>query len=378
MSRARPVHTGVSDDLDVLLEGLSPVAGRRFLSVSAHGSGEAALTLVAAGAEEVLAFDLAAPEMLARLLGLKAHAAARLGREDYLVTMGLRPASKLRRRALAKQLVRALPPGQAQWWAKRRDWIEEGLFHADRITAFFRAFQGGVALLTPPNAEQQIFFDPESERRKQAFSRFVARPRVSRALGVVAQRVNLFFPKPEWRASAYPRELARDPLAYLEGLVEAGLMDSPLFAHAVRGRDAVMPEALLPPHLRTLRFDRLRSTAARARAIVHPEGVDNFAVPAAAGSMAGAYLSNAVDYLMPDERRALFREVRRVLSTGAPVLVYSNERWPKVPVELGFDLDEEASAKAQMSDRAHIYRRIEIYRATDPFRRGAGRLKVVG
>ena len=90
--RARPVHTGVSDDLDVLLACLGPAPGKRFVTVSAHGAGEAALALVAFGADEVLALDLEAPEMLARLLALKIHAATRLGREDYLVTMGLRPA----------------------------------------------------------------------------------------------------------------------------------------------------------------------------------------------------------------------------------------------------------------------------------------------
>lgn len=372
--RVRPVHTGVSDDLDVLLACLAPAPEKRFVTVSAHGAGEAALSLAAFGAEEVLALDLEAPEMLARLLALKIHAATRLGREDYLVTMGLRPASKLRRRALAHQLIRALPRSQQQWWRARRSWLEEGLFHADRQAGFFRAFQTGVSLLSPPGGEAQVFQGPSPAARRDAFERFVARPWLRRGLGQLARRVNLFFPANEWRASEYPRELAGDPLGYLGGLVEAGLAESPLFAPQIRGKNAVLPEHLLPPHLRTRDFDRLRRGAARAHALVAPRGADPLSLPASGRSVHGAYLSNAVDYLRHDRRRHLFSELRRILVPDAPILVYSNERWPKVPLELGFALDAEASAQAQALDRAHIYRRIEVYRVYTP---GVARLKVV-
>ena len=70
----RLVHTGVSDDGDVLVEALAPGPGRRFLSVSAHGAGEPALTLIGLGADSVLAYDIADSETLHRLVVLKVFA----------------------------------------------------------------------------------------------------------------------------------------------------------------------------------------------------------------------------------------------------------------------------------------------------------------
>lgn len=355
----RLVHTGASDDGDVLIRALRPGPGRRYVSVSAHGAGEAAMTLVACGADPVLAYDLVDPVALHRLVRLKLTAARLLGREDYLAVMGLRPASRLRRRALADQVLRGLPEPEASWWRPRRRWLLRGLFRADRVSAFFAAFLLAARALMPADAYRAMLFDPEPEARVAAFRAHVRRAGLEAALGAVGGRVNLFFPEMEWRASEYPKALNRDPLMYLERLVQAGLADNPLFAHLVRDPDAALPPALLPPHLRPGAFDGLRGAAAKLRVVPRTEP-DFESAPA---GLHGAYLSNAIDYLEADARARLFEALVARLGPGAPVLIYSNEAFDKVPEGAGLSLDVDASREAQLIDRARIYARVQVWRA---------------
>ncbi|MCC7384396.1 MAG: DUF3419 family protein [Deltaproteobacteria bacterium] len=373
MTRRRLIHGGVSDDLDLLIASLEPKAGRRFVAISAHGSGEAALALAALGASEVIALDLEDPSSLARLLELKTAAAWLFGREDYLVIMGLRPASALRRRALANQLLRSLDRAQRRYWQPRRDWLVDGLFKADQVAQFFRVFMAATKTLAPREAREQMLRSPDRAVRRAAFDRCLARPWLKRALAL-AGSFNLFFPEAEWRASEYPRIMSRDPLAFLAGLVDAGLAANPLFAHLLS--NGPLGESVLPPQLRPRLFDGLRARAAHVRVLAPALGLSRSVLPLNAGQYDGAYLSNVVDYLQVEERALLFREVRRVLRPGAPLLVYSNEAFPKVPLEVGLRLDAERSRELSAADRAHVYRRIEVYRAIDPAE-ATRRLRVV-
>lgn len=376
MRPPRLVHTGVSDDLDLMLDALAPEPGRRFVTLSAHGAGENALALAARGAE-VLAYDVADGAALERIVALKRGAARLLGREDYLAVMGLRPASRLRRVALAKQVIRGLDGADRDYWAPRQAWLVEGLFHADRVSRFVRAFVRGLKLLGGADRDLLLGAGTEAERRA-AFARAVRRGWLERLLAEVGGRVNLFFPEAEWTASEYPKLLNRAPLGYLEDLVAAGLTDSVLFGPAVRPRDAALPQGLLPPHLRPGAFDGLRPAAgARIRVVPGPAG----AVPdlgEAPVPLDGAYLSNVVDYLDGPARARLFADLVPRLGPGAPVLVYSNEAYGKVPSDL--ELDEAATATLGARDRARIYARVELWRrpGTAPPTRGpAPSLKVI-
>lgn len=342
-----PVHAGVSDDGDLLVRALAPEPGARILALSAHGAGESALTLLAHGAE-VVAHDVADALMLAHLLRLKLSAAQLFGREDYLVLMGLRPATTLRRSALAKRLLVQLPDGETRaFWQKHEAWLQTGLFFSDRIALFVRSFLLALRALAPEDARRTMLFAPRTADRVQAFRRHVKRPWLERVLAGVGGRVNLFFPEAEWRASEYPRAFNRDPLGYLETLIAAGLADNPLFAHLVRPPGQPLPEPLLPPHLRPGRYDGLVDAASRLTVV--PVG-------RAGGRFSGAYLSNVIDYLLPEARERLFSQLCGHLRPGAPVLVYSNESYPKVPRTLPLDHDLRAE------DRARIYRRVELYR----------------
>lgn len=357
-----PVHAGASDDGDLLVRALAPGPNERILAISTHGAGETALTLLSHGAE-VVAHDLADPTTLHCLLALKIVAARVFGREDYLVLMGLRPATPLRRRALAKRLLAQLPdPKLRAFWIRHEDWLHRGLFFNDRIAFFVRAFVAALRVLAPREARRTMLHAPTAAERVEAFRRHVKRPWLERVLAGVGGRVNLFFPDAEWRASEYPRALNRDPLAYLEGLIAGGLADNPLFAHLVRPTGTPLPATLLPPHLRPGRYDGLIDGAARLT-IGPMERIDR-----SGDRYSSAYLSNVVDYLLPDERRRLFARLEARLRPGAPVLVYSNEAYAKVPET--FVRTRELGGE----DRARIYRRVELYRAPP----SSPRLEVVG
>ncbi len=354
----RLVHTGVSDDGDLLARALQPERGGAYLCISAHGAGEAALTLAGLGADLVLTTDLEASTDLERLLELKLAAARLFGREDYLAVMGLRSASRLRRGALAHQLIRALPDEAQRWWRARRSWLVGGLFYADRQTLFFDAWLLICRRIMPKAAYQTMLFDGCAERRRAAFVQHLRGPRLKKTLGLLGARVNLFFPEAEWTASEYPRALNRDPLGYLETLVATGLSDNPLFAHLVRPRRGPLPEPLQPPHLRAQHYAQLRDADQRIKTGSSPQAcLDN-----APDSLRGVYLSNCIDYLEAEPRQTLLKNVYGRLEPGAPVLIYSNEAYDKVPPDCGLRLDAQASEDLGTHDRAGIYRRVQLLR----------------
>lgn len=369
----RPVHAGVSDDLDVLVAAMQPIASRHFLSISAHGAGEAALCLAAAGADQVLAHDVGDASALDHLVALKLTAAHLFGREDYLALMGLRVASRMRRQALVDQVLRGLGAYEQRYWKKRRRALLGGLFHADRVGLFFEGFLAALRLLGSKPLRDTIVFGATEDERIAAFREAVDHGWLREGLAQIGERANLFFPDAEWEASEYPRAFNRDPIAYLERLVAAGLGDNPLFAHHVR-KDEPIPEALLPPHLRPLVYDGLRGAAPRVRVV-------RSRLLAEGPSASGAYLSNVVDFLDALAREALFAALFARLDPGAPVLVYSNEAFDKVPVGDRFALDEDASARLARMDRAKIYRRVALYRRSGtPAEDGdprAARLRIV-
>lgn len=346
----RPLHLGVSDDLDLLLQALEPSPGKRFLVLSAHGAGESALALVGAGAEQVVAADL--DPFLHQILELKLNSARLLGREDYLAIMGLRPASPLRQNALTDQVLRGLEPAARAYWRPRRAWLKEGLFRADRLARLLQLFFRGVDMAAPKDAPL-IRGAGTPEARKEAFRRVLRDGWLERALRALGH-YNLFFPAAEWTHAQYPREFNRDPLGYLEPLVQAGLADNPLFGYLVRNPEQPLPLPLLPPHLRPGVFDALRTAAVKIRCIPAPLGhLEDL-------PLHGAYLSNVVDYLSASDRATLFDTILPALLPGSPILWYSNDWISKGPASTL--VADPRAAELASKDRARIYRRLELQR----------------
>jgi len=358
-----PEHTGISDDLDLLIHALLPAPGSQFLCISSHGAGEAALALAAGGASMVTAYDIGDAQLLRRLIGLKTSAARVLNRTEYLALMGLSPASRLQRQAIVEKTLKALPGPDYTYWVKRRRWFTPGLFFASRQTFFLQMLWTLIRLLTPIQARREMLFAGSPDTRVRMFRRYVSRPWLKWICKELGSRVNLFYPKAEWRSSYYPRVFNRDPFPFFEHLVATGLPCNPLFAHYFLDRDQSLPEQLLPTHLRSAAFDELKKAKDRVQVVQSVPGDLSF-LSLASHSCHGAYLSNIIDYFGPNDRQKLLQEVNRVLIAGAPALIYSSEHYDKVPPGCGLVRDEEACSRLAAQDQVRIYARVGLFRTT--------------
>jgi hypothetical protein len=358
-----PEHTGVSDDLDLLLAALQPARDKRLLTVSSFGAGEAAITLAAHGARKVFAYDIEDARTLRQLICFKVAAAGRLGNDDCLALMGLRPASKMERFRLFDQVLEVLTGEERKPWGKRRHWAKKGIYFANKQTFFLQLLWAVVFLLTTKQTRIEILFSAVPDERSKLFRRYIARPWLVRFFGVVGSRLNIFFPAAEWRNSEYPRRHNRNPFPYFEHLVTAGLPDNPLFAHYFQSGSPGMREEMNPPHMRKVGFTGFKNIGDRIRIISSvPRQVPSMELDGQ--SCHGAYLSNIIDYLDQRDRALLCREIARVLRPGSPVLIYSSESFDKVPKDCGLELDVSTSARLKEMDRVHVYTTICLYRAT--------------
>lgn len=357
-----PEHTGISDDLDVLVRALAPSPGMNWITLSSYGAGEAALTLAASGADTVIAYDLEDEQMLRRLITLKTSAASVLAYPEYLALMGLVPATRSQRQASVKRTLGAMSGGELFFWSDHQRWLTAGLFFANRQTFFIFHFFLLTCLLTPAHARRRMFFSTSEAERRQIFRRYISRQALKYLFDHLGSHINFFYPDAEWRYSDYPKVYNRNPFPYFEHLVGTGLTGNPMFAHYFLDSNASLPEHLLPPHLRPQGYPGLRTTGSRIHVfpwsweclpLMHLE----------ARSYHGAYLSNIIDYLGPDERHLLCRTLSRAMIPGAPVLIYSSESYNKVPPQCGLSPDHAASRRLAARDRVRSYVRIGLYRA---------------
>ncbi|HEY0682982.1 MAG TPA: DUF3419 family protein [Steroidobacter sp.] len=355
-----PEHTGISDDLDLLLTALQPTHDKRLITISSYGAGEAAISLAAHGAGEVLAYDIEDARTLYQLISFKLAAASRLGSDDYLALMGLRSVGTRERVNLFDQALECLASEDWKVWSNRRHWAKKGLFFANRQTFFLQLLWGVVLLLTSANTRTKIIRSSDPGERSKLFRRYVARPWLVWLFDLVGSRVNLFYPEAEWRNSEYPRIHNRNPFPYFEHLVTAGITKNPLFAHYFQG-DAAIPEEMIPPHMRRIGYSGFKNIGDRIKVV--PSAPNQ--VPSLFGDQSchGVYLSNIIDYLNRRSREFLCREVARVLRPGSPVLIYSSESFDKVPGGCGLELDACASAQLKAMDRVRVYALVRLYRA---------------
>lgn len=353
-----PEHTGISDDLDLLIQALSPAPKLRFLSISAYGAGEAALALAASGASTVLACDIGDAQMTRRLIHLKTRAAGVLSHKEYLVLMGLSQATRPEKQAITGLTLKALAGADYSFWKKHQHWLLSGLFFANQQTFFMQILWLLIRLLTPSRVRHQMLFSKSPDTRIRIFRRYVSRPWLKWTCEKLGSRINFFYPQAEWLSSDYPKVFNRDPFPFFEHLIGRGLSGNPLFAHYFLGNDQSLPEPLLPPHLRPHSFSELRKAGDRVQFV--PRCLPS--LPLASGSYHGAYLSNVIDYLGPDHRKQLLKEVSRVLVAGAPVLIYSNEQSCKVPPGCGLVPDQKASHRLAEQDQVQIYSRVGLFR----------------
>jgi hypothetical protein len=277
--------------------------------------------------------------------------------------MGLSQATRSEKQAIIGLTLKALTGADSSFWKNHQRWLLSGLFFSNQQTFFMQFLWLLIGLLTPSRVRHQMLFSKSPDTRIRIFHRYVSRPWLKWTFGKLGSRINFFYPKAEWLSSDYPKVFNRDPFPFFEHLIGRGLSKNPLFAHYFLENGQFLPEPLLPPHLRPHAFGELRKAGDRVQFVSSsPRSLPP--LPLASGSYHGAYLSNVIDYLGPDDRKQMIKEVSRVLITGAPVLIYSNEQYDKVPPGCGLVPDQKASQRLAAQDQVQIYSRVGLFRAS--------------
>jgi len=360
-ARSMPEHTGISDDLDLLIDAMKPVDGKRFLTISSYGAGEPAIALASHGAERILAYDVEDSGMLRQLILFKMAAARTLSHSEFLRLMGVRPANKSKRLALFRQVQAVLTYEEGTPWRNRQHWMRKGLYFSNRQTLFVYFIWALVCLLTSKKVRHEMVFGTMKEHRSMLFRRHVAKPWLVRLRSLIGSRVNFFYPSAEWMNSSYLRKYNRNPFPYFEHLVRSGLSSNPIFSQYFHDQVIGVPDEMLPPHMRPGAYMAFKSIGGKIEIVDSPP---KRAPRIEVGSEPyhGAYISNVIDYLNLRERVILCKEVSMVLKPDSPVLVYSSESFERVPLGCGLQLDAVTSRILKETDKVRTYTQVCLYR----------------
>lgn len=275
------------EDAHVLVEALGPLEGARCLSIASGGDNT--LSLLARGAEHVLALDVSATQLA--LLELKATAIAWLEPPEVVAFLGATapprpggPQARARLGVYARLAPRLSPRTRAVWDAHPRA-LAAGVLHAGRLERYFQLFRRAVlplvhgratvrALLQPrPAAAQRRFYDEvwDTPRWRALFALFFGR-RVMSLLG----REPEFFRHVTGDVAA--TVLARTRRALREGRTH----DNPYLVYLLTGAfGSALPDYLQAPCQAALR-PRLKRLELRQAALAEsalalpPASVDAF------------------------------------------------------------------------------------------------------
>lgn len=136
-------YANVWEDPRLLIQSLKLKGGEKVLSIASGGDN--ALTLLAAGASKVLAFDLS-PAQLA-LCRLKTCAIEHLEQKELYFFLAVnRPLEKSKKEANERlSIYNALSPYLSEedqlFWTKHQSWLERGLAHCGKFEKYFRIFR---------------------------------------------------------------------------------------------------------------------------------------------------------------------------------------------------------------------------------------------
>jgi S-adenosylmethionine-diacylglycerol 3-amino-3-carboxypropyl transferase len=319
--------TQVREDPRLELEALSGCLDGPIAIVSSGGC--TALSLVAAGATDVVAIDLNRTQN--HVVELKAAALARLGPQGALPFVGGRPAPAADRLRTYDGLRDRLSPEARAYWDDHRRALGRGLLTAGKTDRFVAGVFAAVRVLVEPRSridalfacttldEQRRLYDAWDNRRWRAtfhvlFNRFVW----SRVLDPA------FFEHTDTPSFA----------DYFYRQVEHCLIDIPVrdnyfLHHLLRGTYPVDVEGGVPPYLDAAAADAWASVDERLSLV---DGTFLAHLRRAGdGSIAGFSLSNICEWLTPDEIDELVAEVVRTARPGARLCFRNFLGWTDVP-----------------------------------------------
>ena len=353
----------VREDPMLELEALRP-AMRGTIAIIGSG-GCTALSLVAAGASDVIAVD--ANQAQNHLIELKAAAVAALGAAGALAFLGGSPCAASARRAAWKRLRFALGGPARAYWDARGAQVGRGVLGAGVTERFIAVLALAVRLGIHPHRrierlfhcrtldEQRAFYDREwNTRRWRLLFRVVLNRWVFDRTYDPAFFANVQNPS----FSEHFRLLAEHAIA------DVPVAGNYFLRHMLTGRYPTHVEGGVPPYLsetgsRTLLEERHRLSLVDAT-------LTGWLRTRPDRSIAGFAISNIAEWLTGAELDDLLAEIVRTAEPGACLCFRNFVGWTEVPVRWRSAIVEDRAAGDALMprDRSVVQRRFALCRTT--------------
>jgi S-adenosylmethionine-diacylglycerol 3-amino-3-carboxypropyl transferase len=351
----------VREDPLLEIEALAPHAARRIVAVSSGGC--TTLSLLAAGAGQVIAVDLNATQN--HLVELKAAALVSLSLADAIAFLGGTPAPERSRLATFKRLRRGLSPSARTYWDQHHAMIGSGVLGSGVTERLIRLIVAAVrAGIHPRSRIQRLLGCRTLEEQRSLYER-EWNTRRWRLLFTVLLNRWVFSRTYEPEFFQYVRNLSF--AEHFHRLVEHGLtqlrVETNYFLHhMLTGAYPVGTVGGVPPYLTEegagavrVRRDRLSLVDGSYTACLRdlPDAsVDGFA------------LSNICEWLSDDGIDLLFTEIARTAAPGATLCFRNFVGWTEIPTRWRRRIVEDQARSRELStrDRSLIQPRIAVCR----------------
>jgi S-adenosylmethionine-diacylglycerol 3-amino-3-carboxypropyl transferase len=350
----------VREDPRAELAALRPTSDDVVVTVSSGGC--TALSLLAAGAGQVVAVDLNATQN--HLVELKAAATA-LGSRSAVAFLGALPSST--RRGTYAGLRSALTPEARRHWDDRPSAIAGGVLRAGVSERFIGAVVTALKLAVHPRsrvdrllgcrtvAEQRELFDREWNSRRWRLLFVVLCNRLAFRSTYPAQ----FFAEVENPSFArYFRQLAEHAIA------ELPVADNYFLHEMLTGRYPVGQVNGVPPYLSVA--GAMEVVASRDRLELVDGGYVSYLQTRPDGSVNCFALSNICEWMSSAEIDALFREVLRTAAPGGRLVYRNFVGWTELPAWCARIVPDAAlSEQLGREDRSVVQRRVVACRIVE-------------
>jgi S-adenosylmethionine-diacylglycerol 3-amino-3-carboxypropyl transferase len=348
----------VREDPTLEIAALRPHASGRYAMVSSGGC--TVLSLLAAGAGEVVAVDLNATQH--HLVELKA-AACTLGAEDARAFLGAAPMNPWAREARWFRVRSLLSPEARVHWQERRRVLRAGVLGAGVTEKFLALVARAVRhLVHSPARVQRLLAATTLDQQRDYYDRVWNNRRWRWLFRLLTNR---FVMKRTYDPAFFAHVPAGENPSFAthfltvcgHALRELPVSTNYFLHHLLTGRYPEDNEAALPPYLTRAGARAVADNRARLRLFDGDFTSALRAQPAA--SLDGFALSNILEWLDRPAQLALLTEVVRTARPGARVVLRNFVGWTQLPeaVREQLVIDEGASAAATARDRSLVQRR---------------------
>ncbi|HEX8849509.1 MAG TPA: DUF3419 family protein [Gemmatimonadaceae bacterium] len=296
------------EDADVLLGALEPRPGDVCLSIAS--AGDNTLSLLASGAERVIAVDLNPAQLAAVKLRVAAYRA--LSHAELLELMGSRPSA--RRHRLYERCRPQLDRATREFWDARRDAIDDGIGGAGKFERYFAIFREWVLPLVHSRSTVEMLLEP---RDREGRERFFTERWDSRRWRMLFR---VFFSETVLgrlgRDPSFFRYAERSVADHLMGRVRHALVDlepwkNPYLYWILHGTHG----DALPHALRAESFEKIREKIDRLE--LHGVSIEELISSGELDGVDRVNFSNIFEYMSPDAHRELLVRVLDVARPGA-------------------------------------------------------------